>query len=182
MRWRPARGIDDPVRTVGFDTAALGNWDSSLLVFLLQAEAFCTARSLALDTAACRSGPTACWPWRAPYRSVGRRGAASAVARGRVGNAALSYGTTRWRPSPSGRGGGQLRQAAAAQDTIAVARLLGGRAVERLRRAAHRHGLIALLVGVIIAFLGVVVLRGSAPATTCRTSSASACCARWARS
>jgi phospholipid/cholesterol/gamma-HCH transport system permease protein len=38
------------VRSIAFDSSALGVWDSSLLIFLRQGEAYCAANELALET------------------------------------------------------------------------------------------------------------------------------------
>jgi phospholipid/cholesterol/gamma-HCH transport system permease protein len=150
----------EAVRNVGFDAAALGTWDSSLLVFLLQAEAFCAARSLELDTTGL---PERANRLLALARTVPERAADEAPPRlspvARLGTAALSV----W------------------DDAVAAVAFLGavtgsfGRLLLRRTQLRWRDfwvvvqsngagalpivGLIALLVGVIIAFLGVVVLR-----------------------
>jgi phospholipid/cholesterol/gamma-HCH transport system permease protein len=150
----------DAVSSVSFDAAALGTWDSSLLVFLLQAEAFCTARSLALDTAGL---PERANRLLALARTVPERAGDEAPPRlspvARFGTAALAV----W------------------DDALAAVAFVGavagslGRLLLRRTQLRWRDfwvvvqsngagalpivGLIALLVGVIIAFLGVVVLR-----------------------
>lgn len=43
------RTFDGTVQSIAFDTTQLGSWDSSLLVFLLQVMAYCEARSLAFE-------------------------------------------------------------------------------------------------------------------------------------
>jgi phospholipid/cholesterol/gamma-HCH transport system permease protein len=150
----------EPIRRIGFDTASLGTWDSSLLVFLLQAEAWCEARSLAFDTAGL------------PDRIARLLVLARAVPERAVGPTAAT-------PSRLARfGSGAV---AAWDDSMAAVTFLGAVAAAftrlLLRRSRLRWrdfwvvvqsngagalpivGLIALLVGVIIAFLGVVVLR-----------------------
>jgi phospholipid/cholesterol/gamma-HCH transport system permease protein len=148
------------VRHVGFDAAGLGSWDSSLLVFLLQAEAYCTARSLTLDTTGLpvRADRLLALARTVPER-VGDEAPPALSPVARLGTAALSV----W------------------DDALAAVTFLGAVAVSfgrLLARRAHLRwrdfwvvvqsngagalpivGLIALLVGVIIAFLGVVVLR-----------------------
>ena len=41
----------DKVRTLSFDSSELGEWDSSLLIFLVQCQDYCDEHKLELDTA-----------------------------------------------------------------------------------------------------------------------------------
>jgi phospholipid/cholesterol/gamma-HCH transport system permease protein len=148
------------VRTVGFDTGALGAWDSSLLVFLEQAHEYCEARELELDDSGL---PDAIKRLLALSRAVPERVAepeAPRVARvARVGHAAISAWDA-WLEAVTFTG----------QVTDSVIRLLLRRVRMRWRDfwvvvqtnstgALPIVTLIAVLIGVIIAFLGVVVLR-----------------------
>jgi phospholipid/cholesterol/gamma-HCH transport system permease protein len=148
------------VRSVGFDAAALGAWDSSLLVFLLQAEAYCTTHSLALDTAdlPVRANRLLALARTVPER-VGDEAPPKPSRVARVGTAGLAT----WDAAVAAI-------AFVGEVTGSFGRLLVGRARLRWRDfwvvvqsngsgALPIVGLIALLVGVIIAFLGVVVLR-----------------------
>jgi phospholipid/cholesterol/gamma-HCH transport system permease protein len=148
------------VRTVGFDTGALGEWDSSLLVFLQQAHEYGAARDLALD----ESGlPDPITRLLALSRAVPERVAEPDAPRiplvARVGNATISAWDA-WLEAVTFTG----------QVTDSVIRLLLRRVRMRWRDfwvvvqtnstgALPIVTLIALLIGVIIAFLGVVVLR-----------------------
>jgi phospholipid/cholesterol/gamma-HCH transport system permease protein len=156
----PVPGAHETADRLAFETTNLGTWDSSLLVFLLEAEAFCEARSMTLDTAGL--------PDRASRllklaRTVPEHAGAEPGARPtppeRLGTAALRV----WDDAAGG-------VAFLGEVTGAFIRLLLGRARLRWRDfwvvvqsngsgALPIVGLIALLVGVIIAFLGVVVLR-----------------------
>ena len=148
------------VRAVGFDTTELGSWDSSLLVFLLQAYDYCETHDLPFDTAGL---PDSLTRLIVLARAVSEHEVedaepkASPVAR--LGRAALSAGQ------------GAL---AAVTFTGEVAQGLGRVILRRSRMrwrdfwvVVQRNSsgalpivtLIALLVGVIIAFLGVVVLK-----------------------
>jgi phospholipid/cholesterol/gamma-HCH transport system permease protein len=157
----PRGGAVPPtVRRLGFDTSLLGTWDSSFLVFLLQAEAYCAAHSLAFETAGlperanrllalARTVPDrAAEPVAAPLSRVARLG---------------SHGLAVWDE-------GMAAVTFLGAVTAGFGRLLVRRAHFRWRDfwvvvqsngagALPIVGLIALLVGVIIAFLGVVVLR-----------------------
>ena len=149
-----------PVRTVGFDATGLGAWDSSLLIFLLQGEAWCEARGIAFDATGL---PEQIVHLLALARAVPERVVTVAepgISRvAKLGHAALSA----WQAS-----------LAAATFTGAVADSFGRLLLRRVRLRwrdfwvvvqSNSSGalpivtLIALLVGVIIAFLGVVVLR-----------------------
>jgi phospholipid/cholesterol/gamma-HCH transport system permease protein len=148
------------VRAMGFDTSRLGEWDSSLLVFLEQAFQHCEAHDIELDhsglpepvarlLALSRAVPDHSPEVEAPVRSR--------VAR--VGHAGLAaWDATLAAVTFTG------------QVTDGVVRLALGRVRLRWRDfwvVVQSNGwgalpivtLIAFLVGVIIAFLGVVVLR-----------------------
>jgi phospholipid/cholesterol/gamma-HCH transport system permease protein len=148
------------VRAVGFDTDALGSWDSSLLVFLEQAHEYCEARELELDDAGL---PDAIKRLLALSRAVPERVAEPDAPRiprvARVGNAAISAWDA-WVAAVTFTG----------LVTDSMIRLLLRRVRMRWRDfwvvvqtnstgALPIVTLIALLIGVIIAFLGVVVLR-----------------------
>jgi phospholipid/cholesterol/gamma-HCH transport system permease protein len=148
------------VQTVGFDATALGDWDSSLLVFLLQARDWCEAHDVAFDMAElpgriarllelARSVPE--------HIEAGDTAAPSRIAQ--LGSAGIEV----W-------DGALAAVAFAGEVTDAFIRLLLRRARMRWRDfwvvvQSNSSGalpivtLIALLVGVIIAFLGVVVLK-----------------------
>ncbi len=147
-------------RTVAFDAAALGTWDSSLLIFLLHCQDYCEAHDLAVDPSAL---PERIVRLLALARAVPERAAAppppptSLVARlGRAG--LVAWDGTLAAVTFTGQVGDS------------VGRLLTRRARLRWRDfwvvvQSNSSGalpivtLIALLVGVIIAFLGVVVLK-----------------------
>jgi phospholipid/cholesterol/gamma-HCH transport system permease protein len=148
------------VRAVAFDTAGLGLWDSSLLIFLLQAQDHAEAHSLDFDTSGL---PDRVTRLLALARAVPERVVAgdpptiSFVER--LGNGALAAWRS-WLEAVTFTG----------QVTESFGRLLLGRVRLRWRDfwvVVQSNGagalpivtLIALLVGVIIAFLGVVVLR-----------------------
>ena len=148
------------VRRIGFDAGALGEWDSSLLIFLLQAVDYCDAGDRTLDTAGLPERITRLLALAraVPERSIGR--AEPRVSRvARVGQAGLSAWEN-W-----------LRAVAfTGSVTDGMIRLALGRVRLRWRDfwvVVQSNGsgalpivaLIALLVGVIIAFLGVVVLK-----------------------
>jgi phospholipid/cholesterol/gamma-HCH transport system permease protein len=148
------------VRTVGFDTSALGEWDSSLLVFLQQAHEYCAARELELDDAGLPDPITRLLSLsRAVPERVAEREAPRIPRVDRVGYAAISAWDA-WLAAVTFTG----------QVTDSVIRLLLRRVRMRWRDfwvvvqtnstgALPIVTLIALLIGVIIAFLGVVVLR-----------------------
>jgi phospholipid/cholesterol/gamma-HCH transport system permease protein len=148
------------VSSIAFDGVALGRWDSSLLIFLLQARDYCEARDVEFDASGL---PDRVVRLLALARAVPERvveagtPAPSRVAR--IGNAAL-VGWDASLEAVTFTGG-------VAESFV---RLLLGRARLRWRDfwvvvQSNSSGalpivtLIALLVGVIIAFLGVVVLR-----------------------
>lgn len=148
------------LRSVSLDAAGLGEWDSSLLIFLMQVEAFREQHDLALD--ASRLPPQIprllalahAVPERAQLNTPDRSSLVT-----RVGEAAL----VAWRDVLSAfRFTGEI--------AIALAGLPSRRVRMRWREfwvvvqtnssgALPIVSLIALLVGVIIAFLGVVVLK-----------------------
>jgi phospholipid/cholesterol/gamma-HCH transport system permease protein len=157
----PSGGLhDDQIRTIRFDTAELGAWDSSVLVYLHQAYDFGEVPGIEIDAsdlpepiarliALSRAVPEHVPDAGAPARSL--------VAR--VGQAAL-YGFDALRTSVTFTG----------QVTDGFIRLVLGRVRLRWRDfwvVVQSNGsgalpivtLIAFLIGVIIAFLGVVVLR-----------------------
>jgi phospholipid/cholesterol/gamma-HCH transport system permease protein len=148
------------VRAVGFDTGALGAWDSSLLVFVQQAHEYCEAWKLELD----ESGlPAPITRLLALSRAVPERVAEPDAPRiprvARVGSGAIAVWDS-WLAAVTFTG----------QVTDSVIRLLLRRVRMRWRDfwvvvqtnsmgALPIVTLIAVLIGVIIAFLGVVVLR-----------------------
>lgn len=148
------------IRTVAFDTTDIGSWDSSLLVFVLQALSYCEAREIEIDDSGL------------PDRAVRLLALARAVP-DRVIEAEAPKAS---RVAAIGIAGVAAWDASLEAITFAgmvaesFARLLLGRARLRWRDfwvvvQSNASGalpivtLIALLVGVIIAFLGVVVLR-----------------------
>jgi phospholipid/cholesterol/gamma-HCH transport system permease protein len=172
-----------PLRTIGFDAAALGTWVSSLLLFLRQAQEYGEAHALAIHTGGLPERVTQLLtlaravPERvvdaepAPPRRVERLGLV-AIAAWDAAVAALTF---------------------LGEFTQSLARLFTGRTHMQWRAfwvTVQSNGsgafplvtLIALLVGVIIAFLGVVVLQRFGAGYASPTSSASACSARWRRS
>lgn len=150
----------DGTTRVGFDATALASWDSSLIVFLLQALDYAEARELELDTSGL---PDRIARLLALARAVPERHLVAEEPRRplveRIGTAAVSA----WDGSLAAvTFTGEVAQA--------FARLTTRRARLRWRDfwvvvqsngsgALPIVGLIALLVGVIIAFLGVVVLQ-----------------------
>jgi phospholipid/cholesterol/gamma-HCH transport system permease protein len=155
-------GAESPDQASGmaFDAASLGEWDSSLLVYLQQAHDYCDARDLAVDTAGL---PDRLVRLLALARAVPERAADAKTPRTRavtrVGHAAISAWDA-WLAAVTFTG----------QVTDGIIRLLLGRARLRWRDfwvVVQSNGmgalpivtLIAALIGVIIAFLGVVVLR-----------------------
>jgi phospholipid/cholesterol/gamma-HCH transport system permease protein len=153
-------GAADGVRGLAFDTTSLGEWDSSILVYLQQAHDFCAARQLEIDTSGL---PDRLARLLALARAVPERVADEELPRSaavtRVGVAAISAWDA-WLAALTFTG----------QVTDAFIRLLLGRVRLRWRDfwvvvQSNATGalpivtLIAVLIGVIIAFLGVVVLR-----------------------
>jgi phospholipid/cholesterol/gamma-HCH transport system permease protein len=149
-----------PPRVMAFDATELGSWDSSLLVFLLQAEEYAGAHALEYDTAGL---PERATRLLALARAVPERAIDEDVPPAprieRLGVAALAAWDS-WLEAVAFTG--------AVAD--AFVRLLLGRLRLRWRDfwvvvQTNSSGalpivtLIALLVGVIIAFLGVVVLK-----------------------
>ena len=151
---------DDAIRAIHFDTAGLGTWDSSVLVFLHQVLEFGEAAGMEIDPSGLPEPITRlialsrAVPERVP---VARAAAPSLVAR--LGLGAL-HGFDALRASVTFTG----------QVTDGFIRLVLGRVRLRWRDfwvVVQSNGsgalpivtLIAFLIGVIIAFLGVVVLR-----------------------
>jgi phospholipid/cholesterol/gamma-HCH transport system permease protein len=148
------------IRGMGFDTSRLGAWDSSLLIFLGHAFEYCETRGIEFDDSGL---PESIARLLALSRAVPERlagvGAPERSRVAKVGHAALSaWDATRDALTFTG------------QVTDGVVRLLLGRVRLRWRDfwvVVQSNGwgalpivtLIAFLVGVIIAFLGVVVLR-----------------------
>ena len=147
-------------RAVAFDATTLGTWDSSLLIFLLQCQDHCQAHGLDFDTSAL---PEPVTRLLALARAVPDRIAA----------------TPSETPSPVARLG---RAGLVAWDGLLAAITFSGQVASGIGRLITRRSrlrwrdfwvvvqsnssgalpivtLIALLVGVIIAFLGVVVLK-----------------------
>ncbi len=148
------------VRAVGFDGTALGAWDSSLLIFLRQAQEYCEAHELTFDAAGL--------PERITHLLTLARAVPERVvdeeprAIGRVEGIGLA-GIAAWDSTVSALTFlGEFVQS--------LGRLFTGRTRMQWRAfwvTVQSNGsgalpivtLIALLVGVIIAFLGVVVLQ-----------------------
>jgi phospholipid/cholesterol/gamma-HCH transport system permease protein len=143
-----------------FDATSLGEWDSSLLVYLQQAQDYCDVRHLEVDTSGL---PDRLARLLALARAVPERVADAESPKSspvtRLGHAAISAWDA-WLAAVTFTG----------QVTDAFIRLLLGRARLRWRDfwvvvQSNSMGalpivtLIAALIGVIIAFLGVVVLR-----------------------
>ena len=147
-------------RAVGFDTVELGSWDSRLLIFLLQGSDYCDTHDREFDTAGL---PDSLTRLLALARAVPEHEVEDAKPKAspvsRLGGAVLSAGQ------------GAL---AAVTFTGEVAQGFGRLLLRRGRMrwrdfwvVVQRNSsgalpivtLIALLLGVIIAFLGVVVLR-----------------------
>ena len=147
------------VSAVGFDTTALASWDSSLLIFLLQGVDYCAAHDLAFDGTGL---PDRIERLLALARAVPERileGDAAVPRLARLGNATLSM----WASALAA-------VAFTGEVAESFVRLVLRRSRLRWRDfwvvvQSNSSGalpivtLIALLVGVIIAFLGVVVLR-----------------------
>lgn len=147
------------VRAVGFDTTALGSWDSSLLIFLLQGVDYCAAHDLAFDATGLphRIARLLALARGVPERLIEGEPKISRLAK--LGRATLSI----W-------DGWLAAVAFTGAVTESFVRLLLRRFRLRWRDfwvvvQSNSSGalpivtLIALLVGVIVAFLGVVVLR-----------------------
>ena len=157
----PAAGAaGGTIAAVRFDSSALGAWDSSLLVFLQHAHGYCEARELDLDDSGL---PEPITRLLALSRAVPEREAAPDPPRvsrlARLGNAGISAWDS-----------GLDAVTFTGQVTDSVIRLLLRRVRMRWRDfwvvvQTNSSGafpivtLIAILIGVIIAFLGVVVLR-----------------------
>ncbi len=147
-------------RTLAFDSAALGKWDSSLLIFVQEAQAYAHARDVAVDTAGLPEHVTQMLALAAavPERKL-EPAAAPPSGVAKVG----LLGLAAWDSTVSGVTFlGELAES--------LLRLLTGRARMQWRSfwvvvQSNSSGalpivtLIAVLVGVIIAFLGVVVLE-----------------------
>jgi phospholipid/cholesterol/gamma-HCH transport system permease protein len=148
------------LRVVGFDSSALHSWDSSLLVYLVQAQDHCEAHGLEFDASGL---PDRVVRLLALARAVPERVMEDAAPRppllARLGNAALSA----WRAW-------QAAMTLMGEVALGFWLLALGRARLRWRDVwvvvqSNSSGalpivtLIAFLIGVIIAFLGVVVLR-----------------------
>jgi len=154
-------GVHENARSLTVDASQLGSWDSSLLVFLEQAQAYCDAQQIVLDPTGL---PEQVTRLLALSRAVPERAAVvdtqdrpSVITR--LGTRALATWTTI-----------EDTLTFAGQVAIAAAGLPTGTVRMRWREffvvvQSNSSGalpivtLIALLVGVIIAFLGVVVLE-----------------------
>jgi phospholipid/cholesterol/gamma-HCH transport system permease protein len=145
---------------LAFDATSLGEWDSSVLVYLQQAHDWCDARNIEVDTSGL---PDRLARLLALARAVPERAAEAESPKlspvTRVGHRAISAWDA-WLEAVTFTG----------QVTDSFIRLLLGRARLRWRDfwvVVQSNGmgalpivtLIAVLIGVIIAFLGVVVLR-----------------------
>jgi phospholipid/cholesterol/gamma-HCH transport system permease protein len=152
--------VSDKAKRLAFDASSLGAWDSSVLVYLQQAHDYCDTRDLEVDTSGL---PDRLARLLALSRAVPGRVADAETVRPsavtRVGHAAISA----W-------DGLVVAVTFAGQVADAFIRLVLGRARMRWREfwvvvQSNSTGalpivtLIAVLIGVIIAFLGVVVLR-----------------------
>jgi phospholipid/cholesterol/gamma-HCH transport system permease protein len=153
-------GVQGQPTGLAFDATSLGEWDSSVLVYLQQAQDYCDARDIEVD------------PSGLPDRLARLLALARAVPE-RLADAEAP------RPSPVTRVGlvaisawdaGLEAVTFTGQVTVGFSRLLLGRARLRWRDfwvVVQSNGtgalpivtLIAALIGVIIAFLGVVVLQ-----------------------
>jgi len=153
-------GPEGAIRAVGFDDAALGAWDSSLLIFLREGQSYCEAHACTFDTAGL------------PARITDLLSLAIAVPE-RIAEEEA--------PAPSRLARLGLGGIAAWDATLSAVAFLGEVAQGLLRLLSGRARMqwrvfwvvvqsnssgalpivtvIALLVGVIIAFLGVVVLQ-----------------------
>jgi len=148
-------------RTLTFDASGLGSWDSSLLVFLEQAQAYCDEQQTEMDRSALPEQVTRLLTLSraVPERSASGDVRAEPPAIARVGETAIRT----WASV-------QSSMTFAGQVALAVAQLPTRKVHMRWREfwvvvQSNSSGaipivtLIALLVGVIIAFLGVVVLE-----------------------
>lgn len=166
----PQPRVDDVVASVdsthripeglAFDTTLLGAWDSSLLIFLVQSQAFCDERHIAVDMGGL--------PERVPRllalaRAVPERTHPPGA---KLGNLIARLGLSTLRFWDGTRASITFLGAVA----LALSGLVSRRVAIRWRyfwvvvqnnssAALPIVTLIALLVGVIIAFLGVVVLK-----------------------
>lgn len=148
------------VERITFDASALDTWDSSLLIFLLQAMDYCEAHELALDTSGLPDQVTRLLTLaRAVPDRVVQNVAPQPPFIARIGTAALDV----WDEAHAA-----VRFTGEVVDSFI--RLVSRRYTFRWRQfwvvvQSNSSGalaivtLIALLVGVIIAFLGVVVLK-----------------------
>lgn len=152
--------LTDTVRAIAFDTEALAGWDSSLLIFMLQSVDYCEQHGLAMDTGGL---PEQVSRLLALARAVPDRLVQEEPARAprlaRLGSAALAV----WDDAHAA-----IHFTGEVVDSFI--RLMLRRYTFRWRQfwvvvQSNSSGalpivtLIALLVGVIIAFLGVVVLK-----------------------
>jgi phospholipid/cholesterol/gamma-HCH transport system permease protein len=154
-------GAGDPaIRSIGFDSAALGTWDSSLLSFLLQGMEHCEDRGLGFGIEGLPPGIAALLELAraVPEKEIEPRAAADSFA-ARIGHRGVAaYDAA------------LASVAFAGEVTQGFARLLTRRGRMRWRDfwvVVQSNGagalpivtLISFLVGLIIAFLGAVVLR-----------------------
>ncbi len=166
----PQPRVDDVVASIdstrrsperlAFDTTLLGAWDSSLLIFLVQSQEFCDARHIPVDMGGL--------PERVPRllalaRAVPERAQPPGAKRGnlvaRLGLATLRFwdGT---RASITFLGEVALAMGGVATRRVAIPwRYFWVVVQSNSSGALPIVTLIALLVGIIIAFLGVVVLK-----------------------
>lgn len=158
-----AAGAASAVRAITVDTSSLGAWDSSLLIFLRQGQEYCEVRKLAFETAGLPVQITRLLALAGarvvPERVTAEQPKPRLSWIGRFG----LYGVADWHASYDALTFlGEVAQRGA--------RLLRGRTRMRWREfwvvvQSNSSGalpivtLIALLVGVIVAFLGVVVLK-----------------------
>jgi phospholipid/cholesterol/gamma-HCH transport system permease protein len=149
-----------PLRTIKFDAGALGAWDSSLLIFLRRAQEYADSHQLAVDTAGLpdRITQLLALAHAVPERIVDD----VPPAPGRVERLGVA-GIAAWDSAVSGF-------TFLGEFTLSLGRLFTGRTRMQWRAfwvTVQSNGsgalpivtLIALLVGIIIAFLGVVVLQ-----------------------
>ncbi len=148
------------VRSIALDASELGSWDSSLLIFLMQAQDFCDAQKIELDSSGL---PEQVHRLLALAHAVPERAQPKSPRRELFLTRLGAAGLRTWRDI-----------LAAVTFTGEVVIALSGLATRRVRLpwrdfwvTMQDNGsgalpivtLIALLVGVIIAFLGVVVLE-----------------------
>jgi phospholipid/cholesterol/gamma-HCH transport system permease protein len=159
-RFTDVLDLSSETQEVGFGSAALGTWDSSLLIFLLQARDACEAHETRFDTSGLPARVTRLLELaRAVPDRVPEPAAAPATRVERLGAAGLSaWDATMAAVTFTG------------EVTASVIGLFLGRTRLRWREfwvvvQSNSSGalgivtLIAFLIGVIIAFLGVVVLK-----------------------